>query len=107
MSAVVASLMPDALTPGDVRAIASLARLALTDEEVDLYARQLGRILEYASQVAELDLGDVPPTCSTSDASGAERADVARPSLGRDAALANAPDAAGGLFRVPRVLGDA
>lgn len=99
--------MPDALTAEDVRRIASLARLALTDDEVDLYARQLARILDYAGQVAALDMGDVPPTFSTSEASGAGRPDEPRASLGREEALANAPDTAAGLFRVPRVLGDA
>jgi aspartyl-tRNA(Asn)/glutamyl-tRNA(Gln) amidotransferase subunit C len=99
--------MPDDLTAGDVERIASLAHLALTDEEKSLYARQLTRILEYARQIGELDLGGVPPTCSTSSGLSPERPDQARPSLGRDAALSNAPDTASDLFRVPRVLGDA
>jgi aspartyl-tRNA(Asn)/glutamyl-tRNA(Gln) amidotransferase subunit C len=104
---MLASLMPDDLTIGDVERIAALAHLALTDDEKALYARQLTRILEYARQIAEVDMRDVEPTCSTSAGRTPERPDQPRPSLGRDRALANAPDAASGLFRVPRVLGDA
>lgn len=107
LSAVVASLMPDALSEADVERIAALARLALTGEEKALYARQLTRILEYARQVAELETRDVPPTSSVLDEAPGPRPDAARPSLGRDTALSNAPEAASGLFKVPRVLGDA
>jgi aspartyl-tRNA(Asn)/glutamyl-tRNA(Gln) amidotransferase subunit C len=98
--------MRDDLTVGDVERIAALARLALTDEEKSLYAPQLTRILDYARQVAELDTRDVPPTSSVLDQVPLERQDIASPSLDRPAALSNAPDAASGLFRVPRVLGD-
>jgi len=99
--------MPDDLTVSDVERIATLARLALTDEEKSLYSRQLTRILDYARQVAELDTRDVPPTASVLDNVQFERPDISRPSLDRQAALSNAPDTASGLFRVPRVLGDA
>jgi aspartyl-tRNA(Asn)/glutamyl-tRNA(Gln) amidotransferase subunit C len=99
--------MADHLTIQDVERIAALARLALTLEEKALFARQLTRILEYAGQVAEIvpegDL-DAPPTDA---GGGVERADEPRPSLDRSAALANAPDSSAGLFRVPKVLGDA
>jgi aspartyl-tRNA(Asn)/glutamyl-tRNA(Gln) amidotransferase subunit C len=98
--------MRDDLTVGDVERIAALARLALTDEEKSLYARQLTRILDYARQVAELDTRDVPPTSSVLDEVPLERPDIVRPSLDRQAALSNAPDAASGLFRVPKVLGE-
>jgi aspartyl-tRNA(Asn)/glutamyl-tRNA(Gln) amidotransferase subunit C len=99
--------MPDALTTAEVERIAALARLALTDDEKTLYAAQLARILEYAGQVAELDTRDVPATASIASELGSERADVLREPLGREQALAGAPDAAAGLFRVPKVLGDA
>lgn len=99
--------MPDALSSDDVERVAALARLALTDEEKALYLRQLSRILDYARQVAELDTRDVPPTSSVVGEASDQRPDEVRPSLDRDAALANAPDAASNLFRVPRVLGDA
>jgi aspartyl-tRNA(Asn)/glutamyl-tRNA(Gln) amidotransferase subunit C len=98
--------MADALTMAEVERIAALARLALTDDEKTLYAAQLARILEYASQVAELDTRDVPATASIASGHGPERADSPGEPLGRERALAGAPDAAAGLFRVPKVLGD-
>lgn len=98
--------MPDALTIAEVERIASLARLALTDEEKVLYAGQLARILAYARQVAELDTRGVAPTAGVGDNAAAERPDVPHQPLG-EAALSNAPDCAAGLFRVPKVLGGA
>jgi aspartyl-tRNA(Asn)/glutamyl-tRNA(Gln) amidotransferase subunit C len=99
--------MPDDLTLADVERVAALARLALTDEEKSIYRRQLARILDYARQVSELDTSGVPATASVLDDATALRADEVRPSLCPALALANAPDPASGLFRVPRVLGDA
>jgi aspartyl-tRNA(Asn)/glutamyl-tRNA(Gln) amidotransferase subunit C len=99
--------MPDELSRGDVERVAALARLALTEDEKTLYLRQLTHILDYARQLSELDTRGVPPTSSVLEEIPRHRADEVRPSLGRDAAMTNAPDAASGLFRVPRVLGDA
>ena len=99
--------MPDDLTLAEVERVAALARLALTAEEKALYLGQLARILDYARQISALDTGDVPPTASVLDAPGSPREDQVRPSLGVAGALANAPDQASGLFRVPKVLGDA
>jgi aspartyl-tRNA(Asn)/glutamyl-tRNA(Gln) amidotransferase subunit C len=99
--------MSNDLTMAEVDRIAALARLALSDAEKALYAVQLGRILDYARQVAELDARDVAPTAAVTDESPAERPDVPRASLERAQALSNAPDAEAGLFRVPRVLRDA
>jgi len=98
--------MPGELSRVDVERIATLARLALSEEEKALYARQLTRILDYARQIGELDTRDVEPTSSVLEQSPAERADAVRPSLGRADALANAPDAAAGLFRVPKVINE-
>lgn len=99
--------MPARLTIEDVERIASLARLELTGAETELYTRQLAAILEYAEQVQGLDTTDVPPTSHVLSRHPTDRADQARPCLPREAALANAPDAApdAGLFRVPRVIG--
>ena len=98
--------MPARLSISDVDAIAALARLELDDAERELFARQLGDILEYAVQVQRIDTSGVPPTASVVTGH-ADRADAVAPSLDRKAALANAPDAArdAGLFRVPRVIG--
>ena len=90
-----------------VEAIAALAHLELSDSELDLFARQLGDILEYANQVQQIDTTGVPPTASVVTSHEAGREDIVRPSLDRLDALANAPDAAreAGFFKVPRVIG--
>jgi len=94
-------------TRSDVEAIAGLANLDLEDKEIDLFARQLGDILEYANQVQQIDTTGVSPTASVVTRHQADRTDEVRPSLDRSEALANAPDADRdrGLFRVPRVIG--
>jgi len=98
--------MPTAFTRDDVAKIAALANLELDADEIDLFAKQLADILAYADQVQQIDTAGVPPTASVVMRHAADRADEIRPSLDRDAALANAPDAAldAGLFKVPRVL---
>lgn len=87
--------------------MARLARLALTAEEKALFARQLGEVLAYAEQIQDVDTTGVAPTSQTLPSGAALRADDPRPSLPRDAVLANAPEADrdAGLFKVPRVLG--
>jgi aspartyl-tRNA(Asn)/glutamyl-tRNA(Gln) amidotransferase subunit C len=99
--------MPAGFTRAQVQAIAALAHLELTESEIDLFARQLGDILEYANQVQQIDTAGVAPTASVVTGHDTDRPDELRPSLDREEALANAPDAApaAGLFRVPRVLG--
>ena len=94
------------LTIADVERVAALAHLELTDEEKQLFTRQLADILAYAEQVQAVDTTGVPAT-SHVNAHGVERDDVPAPSLSVDDALANAPDEApaAGLFRVPRVIG--
>jgi len=98
--------MAATLTVADVERIAALAHLELTDQEKQLFARQLAGVLEYAQQLQAIDTTGVPATFHV-NARTVERADVPRPSLPVDDALANAPDAApdAGLFRVPRVMG--
>ena len=95
------------LTVADVERIAALAHLELTDEEKQLFTRQLADILSYAEQLQVIDTTGVPATAHVNAAGGVERDDEPRPSLSVEDALANAPDAAraAGLFRVPRVIG--
>jgi aspartyl-tRNA(Asn)/glutamyl-tRNA(Gln) amidotransferase subunit C len=95
------------LTRADVEHVARLARLALTDEELDALTTELGAILEHAAQVSALDTAGVPPTAHPLPLVNVFRADVARPGLDRDEVLAAAPEAEGGRFRVPRILGEA
>jgi aspartyl-tRNA(Asn)/glutamyl-tRNA(Gln) amidotransferase subunit C len=99
--------MPAAFTRDDVAKIAALANLELDPSEIELFARQLGDILNYAEQVQQVDTTGVPPTASVLARRAPDRQDEVRPSLDRDEALANAPDAAldAGFFRVPRVIG--
>ena len=99
--------MPTTLTIADVERIAALAMLELTDEEKQLFTRQLAEILAYAEQVQAIDTSGVAATAHVLAGRGVERVDEPRPSLAVEEALANAPDAdhAAGLFRVPRVIG--
>ena len=84
--------------------VASLARLHLAPGERAAMAAQLGRILEYVGQMKALDTTGVPPTMTAVPAANAFREDEPRPCLPREDALANAPDAVGPVFRVPRVI---
>jgi aspartyl-tRNA(Asn)/glutamyl-tRNA(Gln) amidotransferase subunit C len=99
--------MPAVFTREEVAKIAALANLDLDPSEVDLFARQLGDILNYAEQVQQVDTTGVPPTASVLTRHATDRPDEVRPSLNRDEALGNAPDAAldAGFFKVPRVIG--
>ena len=95
-----------AITREEVLHVAKLARLELTDDEVERLTGELGAILEAVSKVAELDLSDVPPTSHPLELVNSWREDEPRDSLGLDEVFANAPQTAGGaregdLFRVP------
>jgi aspartyl-tRNA(Asn)/glutamyl-tRNA(Gln) amidotransferase subunit C len=81
--------------------VARLARLALTDEEVERLTEQLGAILDAVSKVSELDLTDVPPTSHPLDLVNVWDEDEPQPSLPLDDVFANAPEREGDLFRVP------
>ena len=90
-----------AISQDEVRHVARLARLSLTQEELGRLGEQLGAILEAVSKVAELDLDDVPPTAHPLDLVNVWADDEPRPSLPIDEALANAPEREGNFFRVP------
>ena len=81
--------------------VAKLARLELSDDEVERMAKELSGILEHVDRISELDLEGVEPTSHVVELENVLRADVPLPSLDRDAALANAPDPSDGAFRVP------
>ena len=95
------------LTRAEVEHVARLARLALTDEELDALTGELRAILEHAAQVSALDTAGGPTTAHPLPLVNVFRADVARPGLDRDEVLASAPEAEDGRFRVPRILGEA
>jgi aspartyl-tRNA(Asn)/glutamyl-tRNA(Gln) amidotransferase subunit C len=91
----------------DVEHVATLSRLALTDDEIDQLIGELGAILDYAAEVSALDTADVPPTAHPLPLVNVFRPDDPRPGLDRDEVLAEAPAAEDGQFRVPRILGEA
>lgn len=91
------------ITSETVEQVAKLAQLSLTSEEREAFARQLQEVLAYAESIQALDTSDVPPM-SHASADSPLREDAALPGLSRDEALSPAPDAADGLFRVPRVI---
>jgi len=88
----------------DIAKVARLARLALSPEELELYGRQLGDILEHAERVQQLASEGVEPTSHPLPMTNAFRDDVVTGSLDRDDVLAAAPDAEDGFFKVPRIL---
>ena len=91
----------------DVAHVARLARLDLSEDELDRFTAQLAAVLEYASDVASLDTAGVAPTAHPLELLNVLRDDVPVPSLDRDEVLAMAPAAEDGRFRVPKILGEA
>jgi len=92
-----------AISRDEVLHVARLARLALTDDELDRLTDELGAILDAVGVVTELDLADIPPTSHPLDLVNVWDEDEPRPSLSLEEAFANAPDRHGDHFRVPPV----
>ncbi len=92
------------LSAEDVRAIADLARLELSDEDVARYQRQLSAILDYFQKLEELDTSHIDPTSSVLPLTNVMRPDRAGAALSVEEAIANAPDSDGQQFRVRAVL---
>ena len=92
----------------DVRHVAKLAHLEITDDEVALYSPQMAEIVKYVEQLNELDTDDVEPMLGGLTAEGEAtqtiRDDTSKGSLGQKAALSQAPSAVDGHFQVPKVL---
>lgn len=86
--------------------MARLARLTLTDEELDLYTGQLAAVLEHAQDVEGLDIDDVPAMSHPYPLVNVLRADEVGPTLDRDEVLAQAPSVEDDRFRVPAILGE-
>lgn len=99
--------MSERITRDDVAHVARLARLALTDTELDTFTEQLTAVLAHAADVEALDLADVPPTEHPLPIGTVLRPDVPGPMLDPEAVLAMAPQAEDGRFRVPTILGEA
>jgi aspartyl-tRNA(Asn)/glutamyl-tRNA(Gln) amidotransferase subunit C len=98
--------MASRITASDVAHVARLARLELTDEELERFTVQLGAVLDHARDVEALDTADVPPTAHPLPIVNVLRDDIVVPSLDRDEVLGQAPAVESHRFRVPRILGD-
>jgi aspartyl-tRNA(Asn)/glutamyl-tRNA(Gln) amidotransferase subunit C len=96
--------MPAKLTRADVLKVANLARLKLSEAEIDDCTEKLGKILEYVDSLSEVNTDDVEPLVHAVELSNVFREDVVTPSLPQQAALANAPKSDGRFFLVPRIL---
>jgi aspartyl-tRNA(Asn)/glutamyl-tRNA(Gln) amidotransferase subunit C len=86
--------------------VARLARLDLTEEELELFRGQLDAVLDRATRIQALNLDDVPPTAHPIDLRNVWRADAVVPPEPPDAILANAPETEGAFFKAPRILED-
>lgn len=95
------------ITRDDVAHVADLARLTLSDDELDRFTEQLAAVLDHARDVEALDTAGVPPTAHPLPLRNVLRDDEVGPSLDRDEVLAAAPAVEGGRFAVPPVLGEA
>jgi aspartyl-tRNA(Asn)/glutamyl-tRNA(Gln) amidotransferase subunit C len=95
-----------ALTTEDVANLARLARIELTEAELEVLAPQLDVILESVARVSEVAAQDIPPTSHALPLTNVFREDELRPSLSREQVLAGAPAAEQMRFRVPRILGE-
>ena len=99
--------MADRISRDDVAHVARLARLDVTEEEIERFTGQLGAVLEHAADIAALDIEDVPPTAHPLPLVNVLRDDTPVASLDRDEVLAQAPAAEDHRFRVPPILGEA
>lgn len=101
------SAMSRRISTEDVAHVATLARLRLTDDELERFTGQLAAVLDHARDVEALDTQGVPPTAHPLPLVNVLRDDVVVPSLDREEVLAQAPAVEADRFRVPRILGEA
>lgn len=95
------------ITTDDVAHVARLARLRLSDEELETFTGQLAAVLDHARDVESLDTAGVPPTAHPLPLVNVLRDDSPRPGCDREEILAQAPEVEDNRFRVPRILGEA
>ncbi len=99
--------MSQRISRDDVAHVARLARLELSDDELDTFTGQLAAVLDHAADVEALELADVAPTAHPLPLGDVLRPDVVGPTLSAAEVLAAAPRAEAGRFRVPPILGEA
>jgi len=90
----------------DVRYVAKLARIALSEDEVERFEKQLGDLLGHVDVLSELETAAVPATAQVVESKNVERADEAGPSLDRETILSMAPQRQGAFFRVPKIIAE-
>ncbi|PFO01183.1 Asp-tRNA(Asn)/Glu-tRNA(Gln) amidotransferase GatCAB subunit C [Bacillus sp. AFS076308] len=90
----------------EVKHVANLARLAVTEEEVEKFTKQLDKIITFAEQLNELDTENVKPTYHVLDMKNVLREDVSQKGLPREEVLKNAPEHQDGQIKVPSILGE-
>ena len=95
-----------ALSADEVRRVALLARLELSDDEIEAQATNLNNLLAQFEALGQLDVTGIEPTSHSAPVFNVLREDTARPSLSREQALANAPEQRDGCFVVPRIIAD-
>jgi aspartyl-tRNA(Asn)/glutamyl-tRNA(Gln) amidotransferase subunit C len=95
-----------AIDRGRVEHVAGLARIALTDDELDRFTGQLQVVLDNIAKLQDVDTSQIPPTASVLPIENVMREDEVRPSLPLEAVFADAPDREGDLFRVQASLGE-
>ena len=94
-----------ALSEEQVREVAVLARLGLSDEQITLLTGELSGILAHIEKIGELDLSGVEPMAHAVDVKNVTRPDARRPGLTQEEALSNAPESESGAFVIPRIVG--
>lgn len=99
--------MAQPISKSDVTHVARLARLSLSEEELERFTSQLAAVLEHAADIESLDIADVPPTAHPLPLANVFREDVPRPCLDRAEVLSQAPAVEADRFRIPRILGEA
>lgn len=92
------------ITKRDVEHVAMLARLELTEAEKEMFTQQLNAILEYADQLKQLDTQEIPPTAHAIPMQNVFRNDEVKPGLSNEDAVAAAPEAEDGFFKVPKIV---
>jgi len=96
--------MSNLISEEQVRHVAKLSRLKLTDDQVGQFTRQLSAVLDYVKKLDELDTSNVEPTAHAVPLKNVLREDRAVPGMGVEKVLQNAPDRDGPFFKVPKVL---
>jgi len=92
------------ITKDEVKHISLLSRLLFSDEEIEVFSKDLNSILEYVSKISELNTDDVEPTSHVVPLMNVMRDDVVKPSLNIDKVLQNAPDKEDECFKVPKII---